>query len=82
MEKPTGGMTDAVARAAIGGGDLAAELSFLLKRAGHEVPTDRVPGIVAGYGDLKVMLALVRQPRSAANEPANVYCLDTITRGR
>ena len=64
------------------GGGLAAELAFLFMRAGHEVPADRMPGIIAGYGELKAMLELLRQPRTAANEPANVYSLETITRGR
>ncbi len=63
------------------GDDLAAELAFLFKRAGHDVPADRMSGILAGYAELKVMLALLRQPRTAAHEPANIYSLETITRG-
>ncbi len=60
---------------------LATELAFLLNHAGHDVPADRMTAILAGYRDLKTMLALLRQPRTAANEPANVYSLETITRG-
>lgn len=63
-----------------GGGALESDLAFLLKHAGHDVPADRMPGLLAGYADLKGMLALLRQPRTAAAEPANVYSLDTITR--
>lgn len=61
-------------------GGLEAELEFLLRHAGHRVPEDRMAGMIAGYRDLKVMLDLLRQPRTAANEPANVYRLETITR--
>ena len=59
---------------------LEAELAYMLKRAGHDAPADRLAGMVAGYAELKGMLELLRQPRTAANEPANVYSLDTITR--
>lgn len=61
---------------------LAEELAFLFRRAGLEVPADRMPGIIAGYAELKDMLVLLRQPRTAANEPSNVYSLETITRGQ
>ena len=60
--------------------DMAAELKDVLKRAGHDVPADRLPSMAGGYKELKIMLELLRQPRTAANEPANVYSLDTITR--
>lgn len=63
-----------------GEGALAAELAMLFSKAGLDVPADRMPAMIAGYRDLKEMCALVRQPRTAASEPANVFSLETITR--
>ncbi len=87
MKKPVEGKADTSKKGTPGpsasdGAGLAAELAFLFKRAGHAVPADRMPGIIAGYTELKAMLDLLRQPRTAANEPANVYSLETITRGK
>ncbi|MCQ4159363.1 hypothetical protein NON00_05430 [Roseomonas sp. GC11] len=60
--------------------DPAAELDMLLRRAGITLPPERMPGVLAGFLDLQVMLPLLRQPRSAAAEPAGTYDLSTITR--
>lgn len=60
--------------------DDEAELMFLLKRAGHDLPEDRKAAVVVAYQDLKAMTKLLRQPRTAAAEPATIYSLDTITR--
>lgn len=62
------------------GGDLEAELKYLASVAGLEIPADRLEGMAFGYKDIKEMLVLVRRPRTAAAEPANVYSLETITR--
>jgi hypothetical protein len=51
------------------------ELNMLMARIGAEVPADRKAGVMAGYKDMKRMTALLRQPRSAADEPANIYSL-------
>jgi len=58
-------------------GDAAVEreLDMLMARIGAEVPADRKAGVVSGYKDMKRMVALLRQPRSAAAEPSNVYSL-------
>jgi hypothetical protein len=51
------------------------ELDMLMARIGAEVPADRKAGVIAGYKDMKRMVALLRQPRTAAAEPANIYSL-------
>ncbi len=60
--------------------DAAKSLAMLLARAGHEVPPDRWPGMLAAFSQLEAMTKLLRQPRTAACEPANIYSLETITR--
>ncbi len=57
------------------------ELDMLLERAGIALPPDRYAGVLAGFLDLQAMLPQLRQPRTAAAEPAGTYDLDTITRG-
>ena len=59
---------------------LERELDMLLAKAGATVPADRKAGIVAGYRDIKRMVALLRQPRSAAAEPSNVFSLVPLAR--
>ena len=63
-------------------GDAAVEreLDMLMARIGAEVPADRKAGVIAGYKDMKRMVALLRQPRSAAAEPSNVYSLTPFLR--
>ena len=60
--------------------ELAAEFDMLAKRARLTIPVDRRAAMLAGYKDLKRMTALMRQPRTAANEPAAAYSLQSITR--
>jgi len=62
--------------------DLERELDMLMAKAGAEVPADRKAGIVAGYRDLKRMTALLRQPRTAAAEPSNIYSLESFVRSK
>ncbi len=62
--------------------DLEREFDQLMARAGAVVPQDRRAGTIACYEDLKRMCALLRQPRSAASEPSNIYSLDAVLRGR
>lgn len=61
--------------------DLKRELEVLLRRAEVAVPADRMDAVLAGYGDLKRMCALLRQPRTAAAEPSNTFSLVTLMKG-
>jgi hypothetical protein len=54
---------------------LEREFDMLMAKAGAAVPPDYKAGIVAGYRDMKRMTALLRQPRSAADETSNIYSL-------
>ena len=56
------------------------ELDVLLAKAGASVPPHLKAGVLAGYRDMKVMVARVRQPRTAANEPSNVFSLKSYAR--
>jgi hypothetical protein len=56
------------------------ELDVLLAKAGANVPPHLKAGILAGYRDMKVMAATVRQPRTAASEPSNVFSLKSYVR--
>jgi hypothetical protein len=58
------------------------EFDMLMAKAGAEVPADRKAGAVAGYKDMKRMAALLRQPRTAADEPSNVYSLTGFVRSK
>jgi hypothetical protein len=61
---------------------LEREFDMLMAKAGAAVPADRKAGIVAGYRDLKRMCALLRQPRTAADEPSNIYSLKSFMRSK
>jgi hypothetical protein len=58
------------------------EFDMLMARAGAEIPADRKGGVIAGYEDMKRMVALLRQPRTAADEPSNVYSLTSFVRSK
>ena len=62
--------------------DAAVEQEFdtLMSKAGVALPADRKAGVVAGYKDIKRMAALLRQPRTAADEPSNIYSLTASSR--
>jgi hypothetical protein len=62
--------------------DLERELDMLMTKAGAAVPADRKAGIVAGYRDLKRMAALLRQPRTAADETSNIFSLQSFVRSK
>jgi len=55
--------------------DLERELDMLLAKAGANVPSDLKAGVLDGYRDIKRMAAMVRQPRTAAAEPSNIFSL-------
>ena len=59
---------------------LERELDMLLAKAGANVPPHLKAGILAGYQDMKRMVAVVRQPRVAASEPSNVFSLTGFAR--
>jgi hypothetical protein len=60
---------------------LALEFDVLARRAGLDIPEARRPILLAGFKDLRGLLALLRQPRTAAHEPAPTYSILTVTRG-
>ena len=53
---------------------------MLLAKAGANVPPHLKAGVLAGYQDMKRMAATVRQPRTAASEPSNVFSLKNFIR--
>ena len=59
---------------------LVAEFEALAKRAGLHIPEARKPAMLLGYKDLKRMTALMRQPLTAADEPAGAYSILSVTR--
>ena len=61
---------------------LEAEFDALMARIGAVVPADRKAGTIGCCAEVRRMAALVRQPRSAAAEPANVYSLKPFARVR
>ena len=62
--------------------NLERELDMLMAKAGAAVPADRKAGIVAGYRDMKRMAALLRQPRTAADETSNIFSLKSFVRSK
>jgi hypothetical protein len=61
--------------------ELKIELDVLLAKAGVVVPEDRLQAVFMGFQDLKRLTALLRQPRSAAAEPSNIFSLVTLMKG-
>ncbi len=59
---------------------LVTEFDVLARRAGLAIPDDRKDALLKGFKDLKRMTALLRQPRTAADEPAGTYSIQTVTR--
>jgi hypothetical protein len=59
---------------------LEQEFDALMARIGATVPAERKAGIIGCCEELRRMTALVRQPRSATAEPANVYSLKPTSR--
>jgi len=59
---------------------LVAEFDVFAHRAGLFIPADRKPAMLKGFKDLRRMTALMRQPRTAADEPAGTYSIQTVTR--
>ena len=59
---------------------LVTEFDVLTRRAGLAIPEERKDALLKGFKDLKRMTALLRQPRTAADEPAGTYSIQTVTR--
>ena len=59
---------------------LSAEFDVFAARAGLAIPPNRKLALLKGFKDLKRMTALMRQPRTAASEPAGTYDIRTVTR--
>ncbi len=54
---------------------LEAEFLAMLARAGMVLPADRRAATVHAYRELREQVALLRQPRDATSEPANIFRL-------
>ena len=65
-----------------GNASVERELDMLLAKAGAVVPAERKAAVLAGYAAMQRMTALVRQPRTAAAEPSNVFSLVEFARGK
>ncbi len=60
---------------------LALEFDVFAKRAGLAIAADRVELVYAGFKEMRRMLELLRQPRTAANEPAGFLDMRSVNRG-
>lgn len=60
--------------------DAAREFDRLAAQRGIVVPPDRRAGVLAGYRDLRAMTRLIRRPRAAEDEPANVFDITQVAR--
>ncbi len=61
--------------------ELAVEFDVFAKRAGLDIPADRRELVFAGFKDMRAMLELLRQPRTAAHEPAGFFDIRSVNRG-
>ncbi len=57
---------------------LAAEFDILMARAGLALPPGRREQVLVAYAELRDQADLLRGPRTAAAEPANVFRLTRI----
>jgi len=51
------------------------EFDAILSAAGLTIPNDLKPGVFAGAQQLHAVVELLRQPRTAADEPSNIFSL-------
>lgn len=61
-------------------GGLMAEFDAFARRAQLPIPDDRRALLFQGFKDFRRELAMLRQPRTAASEPAPTYSMASITR--
>ena len=59
---------------------LRTEFDVLARRAGLHIPAERREWLFEGFKDLRKDLPRLRQPRTAASEPAAVYSMESILR--
>ena len=57
---------------------LETEFDALMARAGMVIPPDRRPALLHAFAELRGQAALLRQPRTAAAEPSNVFRLSPL----
>lgn len=62
--------------------ELRAEFEALARRAGIELLEDRREAMFACFCDYKRMTALLHGARAGAVESANIFSIESITRGR
>ncbi len=71
---------EALAPQALTPESLATELDVYFKRAGLTVPPERRDQVLVAYAELRDQVDLLRNTRTAAAEPANVFRLQRIAR--
>jgi len=59
---------------------LESQFDAAMTRCGLVVPPEWRDGVLAGYMELLRAASLVRQPRMATSEPANVFFLEGVLR--
>jgi hypothetical protein len=59
---------------------LEREFDIVMQKAGLTVPAKWRAGTLASYRDMQRMAAVLRQPRTAASEPSNIYSLKPFLR--
>ena len=62
--------------------DLATDFDACMRRAGLAIPPDRREQVLVAYAELQDQVALLRNGRTAAAEPANTFRLHRITAPR
>jgi hypothetical protein len=61
---------------------LEREFDFLMTRQGIVVPNERREGALAAFIELRRTAALLRNSRDASSEPACIFNLSAVLRGR
>ena len=58
--------------------DLAAEFDMHMRRAGLTVPPEHRSGLLVSFAELRDQVDLLRNGRTAAAEPSNIYRMHRI----
>jgi hypothetical protein len=61
---------------------LEREFDFLMVKHGIVVPAERRDGALSAFLELRRMAALLRNSRDASSEPAYIFSLPAVLRGR
>jgi hypothetical protein len=59
---------------------LEREMDVVMAKAGITIPPQRRAGLLVSYKDVQRMAAVLRQPRTAASEPSNIFSLKPFIR--